>query len=231
MIDNTMEHDFQDQIALIYIPDYIVNGLKSRGSSLVEFENILKKPLRRYVSYQLQEVDVKPVVPFGNIANTHAEITRDHEIVKEYLSKKLSKYDIEDLIIWNSNYNLKFSNSTYNNSIFSVLYPANYSYLDPTTPEYDRERVHKTLEALYENDNTMRITNNQDVLPFEFHQGTDCLFVILKNGFSNYILDNNKDTKVFVYSKLLNALVKSFGEKRVINSFIVYDYLIMLKQL
>lgn len=216
-----------DRVELLFIPEYIVSALKSRGTSLVEFETLLRQPLRRYIdNANLLNTDGKNRTMMAN-----KFITTDTINFIQYLKEKLSMVDIEDLLIYNNLYNLRFSNSKYSDTFLAYIINEGFGSavweLNLNNNNCDTVKMHKTMETLY--DNNMRIINENISLPFEFQQGTDCLFVVLKYGFTNYILDNDFDKRVFIFSKLFNKIVSSFGESRALRGDLVSIYLKLLK--
>lgn len=216
-----------DRVELIFIPEYIVSALKSRGTSLVEFETLLRQPLRRYIDIK-NDLNMEG----SNIHNINSRlITTDTTNFIKYLKEKLSMVDIEDLYIYNHAYNIKLVDNTYSSTFLADVINAGFGSavweLNPNNSNYDTKKIHKTLETLY--NNNMRIINEDISLPFDFQQGTDCLFVVLKYGFTNYILDNDIDKRVLIFSKFINKIVSSFGESRALGGQLIYNYLKLLK--
>lgn len=221
-------------VEVIFIPEYIVSAMKSRNTNLAEFEAMIRQPLHRTVSYDRMSDD--GYIGTSDIADPKLsnQPVSDLYVFKQYLETKLSKVDIADLYIFNNWFNLKmgFGQIDYRSFITRTLddfYPLFKIELDPSdvNKEINSATIHKSLETLY--DNTMRITDNIKSLPFDTQVGTDSLFVILKYGFTNYILDNDVNQKVVIFSKLLDILVSSFGEDRVVNSVIFNKYLKLIK--
>lgn len=218
-----------DRIELLFIPEYIVSALKSRGTSLVEFEAMLRQPLKRYLDYRnLLNVDGRS----RNELSTKL-ITSDTKNFIQYLKEKLSMVDIEDLLIYNNLLNLRFSNSKYSDTFLAFIIKDGFGSavweLAADNENCDTVKVHKTMETLY--NNNMRIINEDVSLPFDFQVGTDCLFVVLKYGFTNYILDNDIDKKVYIFSKFINKIVSSFGESRALSDELIPTYLKLLKSI
>ena len=195
-------------VELIFVPNYIVSALKSRNSNLADFESNIKIVLHRYV-------EGKPMD--GVLPNV--------SIAKQYILSKLSRIDIEDMVILNNRSVLRLDSNNNSDSFFETLCKLGDKPIMFTGSE--TERVYKTIETLY--DNTMRILDNEISLPFDIHIGTDCLIVILNSGFTNYIINNDSNTKLYIVGKLLNAVVKSFGEDRAKASYIFRKYLELLK--
>ena len=197
-------------VELIFIPNYIVSALKSRKSSLVEFESNIKITLHRYVE--------------GYPLDSHLP---NVDIAKQYLTTKLSKIDVEDILILNSYKNLKLDGTGIERSYLETLYSMGLDTTSVVVNNFTSDKVHKTLETLY--DNNMRILDNEKIIPFDVQVGTDCLLVILNSGFTNYIINNDSNLKLYIVSKLLNSVVEAFGEERAKASYIFRKYVELLK--
>ena len=198
-------------VELLFVPNYISSALKGRNSSIQEFEAVLKITMHRYAE--------------GKPLNS---CLPNVKIAKQYILSKLSKIDIEDIIILNNHAVLKLESDykceqSFFESLFSTGEAGDLILFNNT----DSSRVYKTLETLY--DNNMRILNNETIVPFDVRVGTDCLLVILNSGFTNYIINNDSNTKLYLFGKLLNAVVKAFGEERAKASYIFRKYVELLK--
>lgn len=184
---------YQYGVEPIFIPDYIVSALQSRGVTLVELEGIIKEDVTRYM----------------NGADNSG-------LLETYLKSKLSIMDIKDLLIYNTYTLLKLTTDpqgTYNyitNSLRNIAYD-------------DKEKLN-TLQALYNN------MSNNDTNLYDFHLGADCIFVILHSGFSNYIINNTSSDVVEVFRKLVNKIVSSYGEARLVPSNFFKLYLNSLRK-
>lgn len=180
-------------IELIFIPEYIVNALKSRNVSLADLDSSFKIELHKFVSdgYKL------------DIGTNNA---------RQILDAKLSKLDIQDLAVYNNFRVLGFDINHTESFIESIVGSGDCSAND--------ELRNKTVLGLYDNTLSRNIADYIYVSP-----GTDCLFVILRTGFSNYIVNKDNDSKIALLSNLVNSIVKYFGEDRLLASKVFNRYL------
>lgn len=185
-------------IETIFIPEYIVNALKSRDTSLPSLEGVMKQELHNYVTSSCCANDT--IIPTGNDSLTRLT-----------LESKLSKVDILDLVIFNDYKVLGFSTEN------SVSFVSNVFCNNIIS--YDTDQIYKTLQSLYDNN-----MSNNNTMPFSIKLGTDCIFVILHNAFSNYIINKDAEFKIKVVKHLVNDAVKKFGEERVLKSKLFRSY-------
>lgn len=185
-------------IETIFIPEYIVNALKSRDTSLPSLEGVMKQELHNYVSSCCCANDT--IIPTGNDSLTRLT-----------LEQKLSKVDILDLVIFNDYKVLGFSAEN------SVSFVSNVFCNNIIS--YDTDQIYKTLQSLYDNN-----MSNNNTMPFSIKLGTDCIFVILHNAFSNYIINKDAEFKIKIVKHLVNDAVKKFGEERVLKSKLFRSY-------
>lgn len=195
-------------IEIIYIPDYIVSALKSKGISIQDIDNAFKGELNRSVtSWSTNKYDSN-----GN------RIT--NSIVSQLLTSKLSRIDLEDLLVFNDASVLRLQGAD-----TSAGFVGN-SFLDMCLPAgiyYKRENISNTLLTMYNNDMSTKNTKVFDTIP-----GTDALYVVLHKGFSNYIIDNDYDLMYKVYSSLVDNVLLNFGEGRFLASPLCSQYLRMI---
>lgn len=188
-------------VELIFIPDYIVNALKSRDITIQDLDNAFEVQLRNFLENKYHNVNAM------DLPNKGGEILRN----------KLSKIDLDDLEIFNnmSVYKMREWNSDL--SFISVI-------LDKGIFTQSEEVVNKTLLSLYDNNMSISI----DKL-FSTYIGSNCVYVILHKGFTNFLIDKNLDLKFNVFSAIVDKVVSNFGEDRFTKSVMFRDYVELLK--
>lgn len=193
-------------VELIFIPDYIVSALKSKGISIQDLDNALKGELHRYISsWSSHKYDEK-----GDRLTTST--------CKQLLESKLSRIDLEDLMLFNDPTVLRLQINDaplQGTSFFDVSFGHSIWY--------KRENISNTLLTLYNNDMSSKNTKVFDTIP-----GTDALYVVLHKGFSNYLIDNDYSLQYKVFSSLVDNVLLNFGEGRFLASDICRQYLRMI---
>lgn len=188
-------------IELIFIPDYIVNALKSRDITMEDIDNAFEVQLRNFVMNKYDGVKSM------DIPNKAGEILRN----------KLSKVDLDDLQIFNEMSVWKMRKwNTSKTFICTVLERPAFAVSD--------EVINNTLLSLYDNNMSISI----DKL-FSTYIGSNCLYVILHKGFTNFVIDNNLDLKFNVFSAIMDKVVSNFGEDRFTKSVVFRDYVELLR--
>lgn len=193
-------------VELIFIPDYIVSALKSKGISIQDLDNALKGELHRYVN---------------GLGTVHTDINGDRLVnsnCKNILESKLSRVDIEDLLVFNDPTILKLQNtedSKFREISFMMLAAG-------SGIKYKQENVSNTLLTLYSNDMSSGTKVIDTVI------GTDALYVVLHKGFSNYLIDNDFELQYNIFSSLVDKVLISFGEGRYLSSPLSRQYLRMI---
>lgn len=181
-------------VYIMALPDYMLKTFSSKGKSINDFiDNINQLTLH-------QEED---------IVNN----------VLDYLLNTLglSKYDVLD--IYNSNVLLvnymgkpflKYLSDRYKQNISNDEIANSYSALI----NLYNQKLDKYLDF------NMSNNNYTDKLPFEIIHGGKSIFVILKNGFTNYQLLNVKllNFRFIILNTLMNSLYNSFTQEEILDS-------------
>lgn len=195
-------------VDVIFIPDYIINALNSRGITIADLHNAIALDIR----------DKSRVMAGDKRMNEEDGGFHPNQTGVELMESKLSKIDREDLQIWNDLSILRFTTTQIDHYTFGAYLSGNVGYFMP-----DQERTTKTLMSLYTN--TMSINNKT----FSTYPGSDCLFVILHSGFSNYIINKDNELRTKILKELVNEMVKHFGEERVTVSELFYLFIKLIK--
>lgn len=186
-------------IETIFIPEYIVNALKSRDANLPGLEGVMKQELHNYVTICCCPDNAAP-------------LSSNDSPTRMFLENKLSKVDILDLVILNdykvlglsAEASVSFISNVFSNNIVS----------------YDSDNIMTTLQSLYDNN-----MSNNNTLPYSIKLGTDCMFVILHNSFSNFIINKDPELKIKIVKNLVNEAAKKFGEDRTVKSKLFRSYI------
>lgn len=194
-------------VELIYIPDYIVSALKSKGISIQDLDNALKGELNRYVSSRM-------IYHYDQLGERLTNST-----CKQLLESKLSRVDIEDLMMFNDPTVLRLNNQDTPGLQGRSFFDASFGH----SVWYKRENISNTLLTLYNNDMSSNNTKVFDTIP-----GSDALYVVLHKGFSNYLIDNDYSLRYKVFSSLVDNVLLNFGEGRYLASDLCRQYLRMI---
>jgi len=190
-------------IELIFIPDYIVNALKSRDITIQDLDNAFEVQLRNFLMNKLQDQSI-------DVPNK----------AKDILTNKLSKIDLEDLEVFNEMNVYKIGDPVMQSMRASFI----TKVLDKNILVQSDEVINKTLLSLYDNNMSISI----DKL-FSTYIGSNCIYVILHKGFTNFVIDNNLDLKFNVFSAIMDKVVSNFGEDRFVKSAVFRSYVQMLR--
>lgn len=181
-------------IYIMALPDYMLQTFNSKGKSINDFiDNINQLTIH-------QEED---------IVNN----------VLDYLLNTLglSKYDVLDI---------------YNANVVLVNYmgkPFLRCLSDRYKQGISNDEINNSYSALInlynqelDKDFGFNMSNNNytDKLPFEIIHGGKSIFIILKNGFTNYKLFNVNllQFRFFIINMLMNSLYNSFTQEEILNS-------------
>lgn len=195
-------------VEIMFIPDYIVNALNSRGVTMADFQNALAVDIRDRVR----------IMAGDKCMNEESGGFQPNLTGVQLLEAKLSKIDREDLIIWNRFDVLRFTTTGVEQRSIGGSLGDKLGYFSP-----DQERITKTLMSLYTN--SMSINNKT----FSTYPGSDCLFVILHSSFSNYIINKDNELRTKILKELVNDMVKHFGEERFAVSELFYLFIKLIK--
>ena len=200
----TQKNLINNNLSVVFIPDYVVKTLKSKNMELIDLETSL----------------------ITNGSNTNS-----------WLNNNLSKMDIKD---WISVNRMLVSKLLPRQKLFGLSEPMNYknsrsfnSILETDIRNSvglveDVVNMNELL-SLYSNEdidiNTIILSNNHNELPYKLVQGNDTVFVIISEGFMNFIVYDIKPFKETFVSSVVDYSFKSFGERRTVGSPMFMDYI------
>ena len=183
-ISYTDEAVMTKQLFIIGIPDYLLAAVNSKGVTTNTFLSMINDTLTR--------------------DNFGLEID-------SFFKNYLSKYDVTDIyafnIILRDKLELPIPISFQNGRAYNA--PLDNETSDAT----------KRLINIY-NDDTLDLSNilmskinNISQLPFEIKSSENCLFVLPKKGFTNFITKNISEFKSYFMNFILIYMRKLYGEK------------------
>lgn len=186
-------------IELIFLPDYIVNALKSKNITIQDIDNAFSIEMRKFLG-KSDEVNYK-IMP---------------RTAEQLLKQKLSKLDIDDLIVYNDLFSYK------------VVECSKWNFLQYVTGKsvlaINPDEINNSLSALYDNNMSINISNTFDAIP-----GSDCLYLVLHKGFTNFVLNNDYKLRCDIFGAIVDKVVIRFGEDRLVNSSFFKDYIKLLR--
>ena len=152
------------------------------------------------------------------------KIYRDEDL-NIYFKNKISTQDIVDFISFNQFVNNKLFNS-YCINASKFLNDLRYSGLIP----YDFKTNENMIELLNmyvgRGGNGEFIINENNLnTVFSFVRKDNCIFVILKNGFSNLFTLNRVDLQKSFSNLVFGQLIKTYGEQTLYESGLLVRYL------
>lgn len=172
-------------IYIIGIPDYIISAINSKGTDTETFLN-----------------------KFNDIIVSSNQL-EFRETVKAFLEGYLTKYDISDIYSFNS---ILRDNLNLEEVEVGITYP------DIDDNGDKKESTTRLINHYNDNDLDlgsilMSKINNNDKLPFEIKSTENCLFILPKKGFTNFITKNIKIFQFYFLNFIIITLRKLYGEK------------------
>ncbi len=200
------------KVSVVFIPDYIKKTIEARGLTL----EMLDKHVGEYSGYH----------------NTMINLDN----INKWFKNNMSSNDITDLVLAND----IFTNNVLR--IHNLLYKANNDknigtlrYLQDELPSlvgYNiKDTNYKEFIYLYCNPNIdinsiiMSRTNSEENAVWSTVVTEHTIFIILHEGFTNFIVYNIKEFKEVFTSSLVDSIFKMFGEDTVVNSSIFKSFI------
>lgn len=178
------------KIYIIGIPDYIMSAINSKGTDTNTFLN-----------------------KFNDILVTSNE-TEIVTSIKTFLGEYLTKYDISDVYSINTILRERLN-----------LEEVEYGITHSSNSEEDsgRESMNRVINHYNDNDLDlgsilMSKINSNDKLPFDIKSTENCLFILPKKGFTNFITKNIENFQTYFLNFIIITLRKLYGEKVAYNS-------------
>lgn len=191
------------RISAVFIPDFIVKTLKSRGMELIDLETNLitnKDNTLTWLKDNLSKLDIKDWVSINHMLNS--------KLLPRQKNKMSYGFSTDD-----DNTFFKFIESDIRNKVGMLEDVVNM----------------EEIVKLYTNDKvdikSIILSNNHNELPYTFVQGNDTVFVIISEGFMNFIVYNIKEFKETFVSSLVDYSFKGLGELRTTRSELFMDYI------
>jgi len=200
------------KVSVVFIPDYIKKTMEARGLTL----EMLDKHVGEYSGYH----------------NTMINLDN----INKWFKNNMSSNDITDLVLAND----IFTNNVLR--IHNLLYKANNDknigtlrYLQDELPSlvgYNiKDTSYKEFISLYCNPNIdinsiiMSRTNSEENTVWSTVVTEHTIFIILHEGFTNFIVYNIKEFREVFTSSLVDSIFKMFGEDTVVNSSIFKSFI------
>ena len=177
----------------------------------MDIKNIIVLP--SYVVETLHAQDkgwIKFTNDIDSIFSTKEESTEQAVKLAEYFKANISKYDFEDTVACST--------------ILNTHLGIKDLPLLKALPYIKDETLSRVVTSLADKDvdiNKIILSNisNPDMnVPFSFRVSENCLYLILQNGFTNFIVYNITNFKFYFLQVLLNYLFKICGKKDVFRS-------------
>lgn len=190
-------------IYILGIPDYIISAINSKGTDTETFLN-----------------------KFNDILVSSSDLEHN-ETVKTFLESYLTKYDISDIYSFNTilreNLNLE--------EVENCVLNSNIQDDEARKESLTRIINHYTDNDLDLGNILMSKINSNDKLPFDIKSTENCLFILPKKGFTNFITKNIQRFQFYFLNFIIINLRKLYGEKVAYNSLafrtfsrLVYSY-------
>lgn len=189
------KHNKVKNVSIVFIPDYLVKTLESR--------NITLDILDKYIS----NFDINNI-----------------NVINKILTDNIAIYDLHDLIDFNIMLNNKLLNSSNNNYVTNdLLLHSNYIITDANTN-------HDLIELYHDPKIDVRsiiVSRNNIALDTVCNMAhTDnTVFIILRNGFTNFMIYNIKGFKEIFLANVVDFIHKVYGEDVLNNSTIFNTYI------
>lgn len=173
----------------LFLPDYVVNGCKAKGKSFTNLTN-----------------DIDNLILNKQLVNTNPEITFEDSDIIKYFTNLVSRYDVKDIIAANS----ICCDQLYIDNTLALIYTSQYdanNILDIYTTD---DKYEVSLENII-----MSSKVNKDIeLPFALKVSESTIFILLQNGFFNFISYNVRDFIKFFLNILITFYFKVGGDKQ-----------------
>ena len=190
-------------ISAVFIPDFIVKTLKSRGMELIDFETNLitnKDNTLTWLKDNLSKLDMKDWVSINHMLNG------------KLLPRQKNKM---------SSFFSEINNETFYNFIERDI----RNKVGMIEDVVNMEEIIKLYTSDKVDIKSIILSNNHNELPYTFVQGNDTVFVIISEGFMNFIVYNIKEFKETFVSSLVDYSFKGLGELRTTRSELFMDYI------
>ncbi len=153
------------------------------------------------------------------------KIYRDESDLQSYFKYKISIQDIVDFISFNQFINNKLFNS-YCIRTSKFLDDLSSSGLMPYSFKSNENTIELINIYVSRGGNGENIINENNLnTVFSFVRKDNCIFVILKNGFSNLFTLNRVDLQKSFSNLLFGQLIKTYGEQSLYESGLLVRYL------
>jgi len=190
-----MNNVLKKNFSVVLVPDYLVKTMKSANIALDTLDQHLGNA--RTQDWMASDAD----------RNKCSEMT-------ETFRKKFSKNDLHDLIAANEVLYKYIIGEGYLDMAYGVNYfVGDYLKYGLGLWEKEGEVFIKSFINLYcDNKNKDTIIMNEDNKLFNYYITDNTVYVILHDGFTNFIVYNNLEFKNFFIFNLMSCLFKTFGE-------------------
>lgn len=181
--------ELSKKVFILGIPDYVISAVNSKGIDTVIFLNKINDFLINDIS-----------------------VSFDYQTFEKFLNDFISKYDITDIYMLNY---ILIKNLELKNVILDSANPFGLE----NDSKYDfKENMNKFINHYFDSDLDlgnilMSKINNITNLPFEIKSSENCLFVLPKKGFTNFIVNNVEDFKTYFLNYLIMIIRKLYGDK------------------
>lgn len=144
------------------------------------------------------------------------------EDLSNFFKNKVSLQDITDFIVINKYLTKKlFKSHSVDNYVVDNLIDSGIVNYDKTTGTY---KQYNELLSMYHNSDILINENNLDQV-FSFVKKDNCIFIILKNGFSNLITLNREDLQKSFITLIFDQMIKTYGEQTVYETGLLVNHL------
>ena len=188
--------EFNKFVNVVFIQDYIVKAIESKGMSLDTLDGYL---LDR--CFRIEEYDK----------------------LGKWFNENLSKYDVDDLAMLNSlmskylinEYGLESDKASVDD-INGLCYASFEAKLRPDGYANIRETTSRVLAALSNSNDIKQVLLNKNDI-YKAVPTTNTLFIVVYSGFGNILGNPSIDVKYMLSLDLLHFLFKFYGRDKVIN--------------
>lgn len=211
------------KFSVVFIPDYLVTTLETKGKSLRDIDSIVGK------------IGTSELIYTRDVTSRTLE-NENIRVLNEWFIKNMSKMDILDLITANDIFFeniLDIRRVRYKNENDRHIGTFNYVYNAlPEALHYNLDSKQKLdLISHYQNKDVdlntiiMSRDTNTDSVVWSMVVTENTLFIVMHPGFSNFIVYNNLKFKEYFVTRLVDCLFKMFGEDAVVNHRIFKSFI------
>lgn len=201
------------KISLVFLPQHLQSTFNSVKINLDDLDLLSTE-------IELNRENYDP--NYYNREFTRSTVFDHSEDLTNFFKNKISLQDITDFIVINKYLSRKlFKCYSVDNFVVDNLISSGIVNYDKTDGSY---KQYNELLAMYHNKDIVINENNLDQV-FSFIKKDNCIFIILKNGFSNLFTLNREDLQKSFITLIFDQMIKTYGEQAVYETGLLVNHL------